>query len=103
MAAPEAVCAPSADNLAASVDSPLRVALSEGSGSRNMRKLKIVGHPNVAVAYLRASTDEQRLSPEAQRACIRAWAIREDARVAAWYADRGVCSVAPIADRPALR
>jgi DNA invertase Pin-like site-specific DNA recombinase len=68
-----------------------------------MRKHKIVGHPNVAVAYLRASTDEQRLSPEAQRACIQAWAIREDARVAAWYADRSVCSVAPIADRPALR
>ena len=103
MAAPEAVCAPSADNPAASVDSPFRVALGEGSGSRIMRKLKIVGHPNVAVAYMRASTDEQHLSPEAQRACIQAWAIREGARVAAWYADRGVCSVAPIADRPALR
>jgi site-specific DNA recombinase len=68
-----------------------------------MRKHKVVGHPNVAVAHLRASTDEQRLSPEAQRACIQAWAVRENARVAAWYADRGVCGVAPIADRPALR
>jgi DNA invertase Pin-like site-specific DNA recombinase len=79
------------------------VGLDEESGLRITRRHKIIGHPNVAVAYLRASTDEQRLSPEAQRACIQAWAIREDARVAAWYADRVVCSVAPIADRPALR
>ena len=47
-----------------------------------MRKHNIIGHPNVAVAYLRASTDEQRHSSEAQRACIQAWAIREGAR--AW-------------------
>jgi len=90
------------DNPAASPDSPLGVALGGGSGSPIM-KPKIVGHPNVAAAYLRASTDEQRLSPEAQRACIQAWAIRKNARVAAWYADRRVWSVAPIADRPALR
>jgi DNA invertase Pin-like site-specific DNA recombinase len=68
-----------------------------------MSKPTVPGHPRVAVAYLRASTDEQRLSPEAQRACIQAWAVREDARVAAWYADLGVCSVAPVADRPALQ
>ncbi|MFI5302921.1 MAG: recombinase family protein, partial [Polyangiales bacterium] len=68
-----------------------------------MRKPIVFGHAKVAVAYVRASTEEQRLSPEAQRACIQAWAIREDARVAARYADRGVCSVAPIANRPALR
>jgi DNA invertase Pin-like site-specific DNA recombinase len=68
-----------------------------------MRKNIVQGHPKVAIAYLRASTDEQRLSPEAQRAWIHAWAVREDTRVAAWYADRGVCSIAPVEDRPALR
>jgi DNA invertase Pin-like site-specific DNA recombinase len=68
-----------------------------------MRHHKVIGHPDVAVAYLRASTEEQRLSPEAQRACIQAWAVREEVGVAAWHADRGVCGVAPIADRPALR
>jgi DNA invertase Pin-like site-specific DNA recombinase len=68
-----------------------------------MSKPTVPGHPRVAVAYLRASTDQQRLSPEAQRAGIQAWAVREDARVAAWYANLGVCSVAPVADRPALQ
>jgi DNA invertase Pin-like site-specific DNA recombinase len=67
-----------------------------------MSNLTVLGRPHVAVAYLRASTDEQRLSPQAQRACIKAWAARERVRVAAWHVDRGVCSVAPFAERPAL-
>jgi DNA invertase Pin-like site-specific DNA recombinase len=67
-----------------------------------MSKLTIFSRPHVAVAYLRASTEEQRLSPQAQRACIKSWAARERVRVAAWHVDRGVCSVAPFAERPAL-
>src|SRR5688572_7271072 len=42
---------------------------------------------NVAVAYLRASTREQKLSPEAQRASIEAWAAREGVSIVAWFAD----------------
>jgi len=61
------------------------------------------GQPRIAVAYLRASTDEQRLSAPAQHACIRAWAARERISVAGWYLDRNVCSVTPIEGRPALR
>ena len=61
------------------------------------------GHPDVAVAYLRASTNEQHLSVPAQRACIRAWSACEHVVVVGWYADRGVCSVTPIERRPALR
>jgi DNA invertase Pin-like site-specific DNA recombinase len=60
------------------------------------------GNPLVAVAYLRASRDEQRLSPEAQRAAVEAWAAREGVQVAAWHVDQGVCSVTPIEQRPAL-
>ena len=52
-------------------------------------------HPRVAVAYLRASTGEQRLSAPAQRACIRAWAAHERIVVAGWYLDHDVCSVTP--------
>jgi site-specific DNA recombinase len=58
---------------------------------------------NVNVRYLRASKNEQRLSREAQRAAIEAWAIREGVRVAAWCTDHGVRSVSPVAARPALR
>jgi site-specific DNA recombinase len=66
------------------------------------RTTKIATSPQVAIAYLRASTDEQRLGPEAQRAAIEAWAAREGVQVAGWYVDQGVCSVTPIHERPAL-
>jgi DNA invertase Pin-like site-specific DNA recombinase len=61
------------------------------------------GNPRLAVAYLRASKDEQRLSPEAQRTFIEAWAARERLRIIAWCIDQGVRSVSPIAERPELR
>lgn len=67
-----------------------------------MSKRVKVGSPLVAVAYIRASKDEQKLSPEAQRAAVEAWAAREGVSVVAWHVDQGVCSVDPIADRPAL-
>jgi hypothetical protein len=67
-----------------------------------MNKHTSPGNPRVAVAYLRASQDEQRLSPEAQRAGIEAWAEREGLCVAAWCVDQGVRSVSPVSQRPAL-
>jgi len=63
---------------------------------------KRVGSPSLAVAYLRASKDEQKLSPETQRAAIEAWATREVVRVIAWRVDQGVTSVTPVEDPPAL-
>ena len=68
-----------------------------------MSKPTTLGSPRVAVAYLRASKNEQRLSRHAQRTAIEAWARRERIRVAAWCLDQGVRSVSPIAERPALR
>ena len=58
--------------------------------------------PRVAVAYLRASTDDQHLSPDAQRAAIVAWAAREGVTVVSWHVDQGVSGAADLADRPAL-
>jgi len=60
------------------------------------------GNPLVAVCYIRVSKDDQKLGPEAQRAAVEAWAAREGVQVAAWHVDQGVCSVTPIAERPAL-
>jgi site-specific DNA recombinase len=68
-----------------------------------MSKCLVPGSTSVAVAYLRASKSEQRLSREAQRGTIEAWATYEGISVAAWYIDQGVRSVTPIAERPALR
>jgi DNA invertase Pin-like site-specific DNA recombinase len=54
------------------------------------------------VAYLRVSTEEQHLGPEAQRAQILAWAAREGITVASWHTDQGVSGAKDIAERPAL-
>src|ERR1700678_4160173 len=67
-----------------------------------MSKRTRPGSPCLAIAYLRVSTEEQRLGPEAQRASIEAWAAREGVQVVAWHVDQGVCSVTPIEGRPAL-
>jgi DNA invertase Pin-like site-specific DNA recombinase len=61
-----------------------------------------VTDPRTAVAYLRVSTEEQHLGPEAQRASITAWAAREGVTVVAWHTDAGVSGAADVADRPAL-
>ena len=60
------------------------------------------GSPLLAVAYVRVSTEDQKLGPEAQRASIEAWAAHEGVQVADWCPDPGVTSVAPINERPGL-
>ena len=63
---------------------------------------KRTANPLVAVAYIRVSKDDQKLGPEAQRAAVEAWAVRESVSVVAWHVDQGVCSVTPIDGRPGL-
>lgn len=60
------------------------------------------GNPLVAVGYVRVSTDEQALGPEAQRAAIEAWAAREGVQVTAWHVDHGVSGATAIEARPGL-
>lgn len=60
------------------------------------------GDPTRAVAYLRASTDEQRLGPEAQRSSIESWALATKIDVLAWQIDQGVSGGSDLNDRPAL-
>lgn len=66
------------------------------------RRTAPTASPRIAVAYLRVSTDEQHLGPDAQRAAITAWATREGVSVVAWCCDAGVSGAAAIADRPEL-
>ena len=54
-----------------------------------------------AVGYLRVSTDDQKLGPEAQRASIEAWAAREGISIVAWREEH-VSGGADVEDRPAL-
>lgn len=60
------------------------------------------GDSKVAIGYVRVSTDEQRLGPEAQAAALDAWAAREGVRLVAVFLDRGVSGATPIEDRPGL-
>ena len=55
-----------------------------------------------AVAYLRVSTEDQALGPEAQRAAIESWAARQRVQVLSFHLDQGVSGATPIEDRPGL-
>ena len=55
-----------------------------------------------AVAYLRVSTEDQALGPEAQRAAIEGWAAGQGVQVLSWRLDQGVSGATPIEDRPGL-
>jgi DNA invertase Pin-like site-specific DNA recombinase len=60
------------------------------------------GSPVLAVGYLRVSTEDQRLGPEAQRAQIEAWAARAQITIGAWHTDQGVSGGADLDNRPGL-
>ena len=66
------------------------------------KRRKKAGDPGLAVAYLRVSTEEQHLGPEAQRSAIEAWASARGVRVVAWFEDRGVSGAAEVARCPGL-
>ena len=57
--------------------------------------------PRLVVAYLRVSTREQTLGPEAQRATIEAWAARSNVVVLSWHTDN-VSGRRPWQKRPGL-
>lgn len=70
--------------------------------SKTRRTPKHSADARKAVAYLRVSTEDQHLGPEAQRAALAAWATRAGVEIVAWYEDRGVSGAAAIDRRPGL-
>jgi DNA invertase Pin-like site-specific DNA recombinase len=67
------------------------------------RKAKaIVGNPGLAVGYVRVSTDEQELSPKAQRAALDRWAASRGVELVAVLEDVGVSGAATLEQRPAM-
>ena len=59
---------------------------------------KPVTDASKAVAYIRVSTEEQHLGPEAQLAAIEQWAARQGVTVVAVHRDLGVSGATPLAD-----
>lgn len=56
-----------------------------------------------AIAYVRVSTEDQKLGPEAQRAAIESFAHAQGLSIVAWHLDQGISGAAPIDERPALQ
>lgn len=67
-----------------------------------MSRKNTPGDTSKAIGYLRVSTEDQRLGPEAQRAAIEAWANASGVNVIAWHVDQGVSGGADLDARPAL-
>jgi DNA invertase Pin-like site-specific DNA recombinase len=67
----------------------------------NRGRRQLVKDPKVAVAYIRVSTEDQNLGPEAQRASIERWAHQNGIVVAAWHEDR-LSGATAVEDRPGL-
>ena len=67
-----------------------------------MAKRTAPGNSKLGVAYLRVSTDDQHLGPDAQRASIEAWAKREGVVLVAFHLDQGVSGGTEVGDRPGL-
>lgn len=81
----------------ASHDGCYRLHMTASSVARRTRS-----DVTVAVGYIRVSTEEQHLGPEAQRAAITAWATREGVTVLSWHTDAGVSGATELDNRPAL-
>ena len=58
--------------------------------------------PTRAVGYVRVSTDEQALGPEAQRDALAAWCDANGATLVACFEDHGVSGATPVDRRPGL-
>ena len=68
--------------------------------------MKTVGYRRVstarAVGYIRVSTDDQKLSPEAQREAINRWSMVNKINVVGIYEDLGVSGSTPLEERPGM-
>ena len=66
------------------------------------KKSRPIADSSKVVAYIRVSTEDQHLGPEAQLAAIHVWATRQNVTVVSVHRDLGVSGATPLADCPGL-
>jgi len=66
-----------------------------------MARRRTHSDPSQAVGYVRVSTEDQHLGPEAQRAAVERWAAANGVSVVAWHEDH-VSGAAELEKRPGL-
>ena len=69
--------------------------------TRSTRAGRAAADTTLAVAYIRVSTQDQHLGPEAQRSAIEAWATTKGITVVSWHEDR-LSGATPVDQRPGL-
>lgn len=69
---------------------------------KTTKRIKAAGEQTVAIGYVRVSTDEQALGPDAQRAALERWAAAQGVRLVAIHSDLGVSGAAELDKRPGL-
>lgn len=66
------------------------------------RRRRSIADPKLAIGYIRCSTTEQRLGPEAQRECLTRWCAANDVKLVGVHEDLGISGGAELEKRPQL-
>ncbi len=67
-----------------------------------MVRARSMGDETKGVGYIRVSTEDQHLGPEAQRGAIERWVAVTGVEVVEWHTDHGVSGAAPLEKRSGL-
>lgn len=70
--------------------------------AKRLSKVQAAADPRKVVGYLRVSTDEQTLGPQAQRVALERWCQAHDAELVAVHTDQGISGGAALDKRPGL-